>query len=346
MKIRLINGSLIQIIGSDNYDTLVGANPIGCVFSEYALQDPRAYQYIRPILTANGGWAIFLSTPRGKNHLWELYNIAQNSPDWFCYKMTVEDTNHISLFEIQKEKAEGLMSDDLIQQEYFCSFQQGVEGSYYTKYIDGLRRNGQISIVPYETGFKVHTAWDLGMRDSTCIVFFQVIGQTVRIIDTYENTNQSLEHYSKILSQKPYTYGKHIAPHDIKVRELGTGMSRLEKARQLGISFIVAVNLSIEDGIEAVRTTFSKLWIDESKCSNLIKALENYRQEYDSRRKVYRGYPLHDWSSHWADTMRYMCISLSKMRDGLSAEDLDRRYNESRYGNHSKLPAFFRDDHK
>lgn len=344
MKIRFKNGSLLQLVGSDNYDGLVGTNPQLCVFSEYALQDPTAYQFIRPILAANDGTAIFISTPRGKNHLYTLYNIARNSPEWFCYKLTLDDTQHIPIHEIEREKAEGLMSDDLIQQEYYTSFDMGVEGSYYSKYLDRMRISGQIGQVPWEPGFKVHTAWDLGMRDSTCIIFFQAIGTTIRLIDCYENNGVGLEHYAKVLSQKPYQYGKHFAPHDIKVRELGTGITRLEKARQLGIPFTVAADISIEDGVEAVRSALAKIWIDATLCKPLINALESYRQEFDPKRNAYKGYPLHDWSSHFSDTMRYLCISLSKTRDGSSAEDLDRRYNETRYGSNANMPSVFRDD--
>ena len=346
LKIRFkVTGSLIQVVGSDNYDSLMGTNPQLCVFSEYALKDPRAYQYIRPILTANDGVAIFLSTPRGKNHLWELYNIAQQSDDWFCQKLTVDDTQHISLFDIAKEKAEGIMSDDLIQQEYYTSFTMGVEGSYYSKYLDRMRVKGQIGQVPWENGFKVMTSWDLGVRDSTTIIFFQIIGQVIRIIDCYENNKVGLDHYAKILEQKPYSYGKHIAPHDIKVRELGSGMTRIEKARQLGINFTIAPDVSIEDGIESVRSALSKIWIDEVNGKPLINALENYRQEFDVKRKVYKSFPLHDWSSHWADSMRYLCISLPKMRDGATPEDIDRRYQEAMYGTQHTLPSVFRDEH-
>lgn len=343
MKIRFINGSLLQIVGSDNYDGLVGTNPSMCIFSEYALQDPRAYQYLRPILTANDGVALFISTPRGKNHLWELYNIAQNSDDWFAYKLSVEDTKHISLHEIEKEKAEGLMSDDLIQQEYYCSFELGVEGSYYSKYIDKMRIKGQIGQVPWENGFKVSTAWDIGVRDSTSIIFFQTIGQTVRIIDYYENSKEGLEHYVNVVNSKPFLYNKHIAPHDIRVREFGSGMTRVDKARQLGINFTIASDLSIMDGIESVRSAFSKIWIDEVACKDLIRSLENYRQEYDSKRKVYKAIPLHDKNSHAADAFRYLCISLPKIRDGASPEDLDRRYNEAIYGT-NKPGGFFGDE--
>ncbi len=345
MKIRFTNGSLIQMVGSDNIDGLVGTNPLGVVFSEYAIQDPRAYNFLRPILMANDGWCVFISTPRGKNHLWELWNIANQNPnEWFAYKLTVEDTNHISLHEIEREKAQGLMSEDFIQQEFYTSFEMGVEGSYYAKYLDKMRVKGQIGQVPWEASFKVHTAWDIGVRDSTTIIFFQTIGQTVRIIDCYENSKVGLEHYIKVLDQKPYKYGKHIAPHDIRVREFGTGMTRVEKARQLGINFTIAPDVSIEDGIEAVRSALSKVWIDEVQCMPLIKALENYRQEWDGKRKIYKGHPLHDFSSHWADSMRYLAISLPKTKDGLSPEELDKRYQQAVYGENYNMPSVFRDD--
>lgn len=343
MKIRFVNGSLLQLVGSDAYDALMGTNPQGVVFSEYALQDPRAYQYMRPILTANDGWALFISTPRGKNHMWELYNIAKQSPDWFCYKLTLNDTNHIPLHLIEKEKQE--MSEDLIQQEYYTSFEMGVEGAYYTKYIDRMRIKGQIGNVPWESSFKVHTAWDLGVRDSSVILWFQTIGQTVRIIDYYEKNKEGLEHYINVLENKPYSYGKHIAPHDIRVREFTSGLTRIEKARQLGVKFTVADDVSIVDGIEAVRSMFSKTWIDETNCSGLIKALENYRQEYDIKKRVYNAQPLHNWASHAADAMRYLAVSLPKTKDSLSAEDLDRRREEATYGySNSKMPSIFRED--
>jgi len=344
MKVFLTNGSLIQLIGSDNIDSVVGTNPIGCVFSEYAIQDPKAYQFLRPILVANDGWAIFESTPRGRqNHLYALYQIAEQSPEWFCYKLTLDDTNHIPRHRIEKEKAEGLMSEDLIMQEYFTSFDLGIEGAYYSRYLDKMRLNGQISVVPWEPAFKVHTAWDLGMRDATSIIFFQTIGTTVRIIDCYENTSQGLEFYAKHLSTLPYDYDKHFAPHDIAVRELGTGVSRLEKARQLGIRFKVAPKLSLEDGIEACRSTFAKIWIDETKGQPLLKALESYRQEYDSKRRIYKGKPLHNESSNFCDAFRYMSLSLPKVRDGLSSEEIDKNYREAMYGT-QQLPGFFSDD--
>lgn len=322
MKIRFKNGSLFQVVGSDNFDSLVGTNPKGIVFSEYALQDPRAYQYLRPILAANDGWALFLSTPRGKNHFYELYQMAIHNPEWFVYKLSLDDTKHIPQIEIERERAEGIMSEDLIQQEYYTSFEMGVEGSYYAKYMDRMRLKGQIGMVPWEPAFKVHTAWDLGVRDSTCIIFFQAIGTTVRIIDCYDKNKEGLEHYVGVINSKPYSYGKHIAPHDIKVKEFGSGMTRLEKASQLGIKFIVAPDLSIMDGIESVRSSLAKIWIDE-KCTPLIKALEGYRQEFDAKRRVYKSNPLHDQNSHYCFTSDTLVLTRTGIRQIIDVKDND-----------------------
>ncbi len=345
MKITLVNGSLIQLVGSDNVNPLMGTNPIGIVFSEYALQDPRAYQFLRPILLVNDGWALFISTPRGKNSLWDLFKIAKENPDkWYSSLLTIKDTGVISEEAMEEEIKEGLISRELAQQEYFCSFLLGVEGAYYTKYIDKMRISGQIGTVPWEAAHKVHTAWDLGVRDATSIIFFQQIGQTIRIIDCYEKSKEGLEHYVKVLESKPYSYGKHIAPHDIKVTEFGSGITRLEKARQLGIQFTVADNIPLVDGIEAVRSALSKIWIDEVKCKPLINAIENYRQEFDSKKKVYKPFPLHNWSSHFSDSLRMLCVSLPKMKDGLTAEEMDKMRSEAWYGDQSNMPAIFRDN--
>jgi len=344
MKITLYNGSIIQLIGSDTYDTsLVGTNAKMIVFSEYSLADPRAYAFARPLLNANEGTVIIVSTPRGKNHLYDLYEIASRSSDWFCYKLTLDDTQHISREDIEREIASGELSESFAAQEYDCSFEMGQEGSVYSKYIDKMRLDDKITIVPWEANFPVHTAWDLGVRDATSIVFFQVIGTAIHIIYCYENTSVGLEHYIKYLSSLPYTWGRHIAPNDIKVRELGTGMSRLEKAHQLGIDFLVAKNLSLEDGIEAVRSTLPKMYIDEKKCAPLVKALENYHYEFDSKRNVYSPAPCHDRYSHFCDAIRYMCISLSVLGKGSSPDELERRYRETVYGD-TGLPAPFNDN--
>jgi len=344
MKITLINGSIIQFIGSDTYDTsLVGTNPVMVIFSEYALADDRAYKFVRPILNANDGVVIVCSTPRGHNHFHDLYQIAKHSPEWYCQKLTIDDTAHISVEQIKREIHNGEMSEELARQEYWTDFSMGIEGSYYGRYIDKMRLENRISEVPWEPAYPVHCSFDLGMKDSTCIVFFQIIGSVIHIIDCYDNHSQGLEHYVNHLHSKPYTYGKIFAPHDIQVRELGTGVSRLEKARSLGLNLHIAPKLSVLDGIEAVRSMLPKCWIDEKKCARLIKALENYRKEYDHKRKVYNEKPLHNEHSDFSDATRYMALSLPKCGKGSSPEELERRYQETRYGTQHDLPRPFRE---
>ncbi len=344
-KIELINGSLIYFLGSDNYDSLRGSNPVGIVFSEYAYQHPQVYPTVRPILVANNGWSIFISTPFGENHFYTLYEVARNSPEWFTDILTVDDTGLVSQDEISREVKEGIMSYDMVEQEYYCSFSVGAIGAYYAKYLVQMELKDQVGIVPWESGFKVHTCWDLGMRDYTTILFYQCIGQTIRIVDLYQNSDVGLEHYINVLQSKPYTYGKHIAPHDIRVRDYtGGGLSRWDKAKNLGITFTLAPDMTIIDGIETVRTTLPKIWIDKDKCGPLLRALRDYRKEYDATKKVYRNNPLHDHNSHAADALRYLCVSLPKTRDGLSAEELDRRYRETVLGENQNLPNIFRTD--
>ncbi len=341
MQIRMINGSLVQVIGSDNYNSLVGTNPVGIMLSEYAVQDPMCYNFLRPILLGNSGFAIFVSTPRGRNHMRDLWDIAENSDNWFTYHLTVDQTKHISVEAIEDEIARGEMSRDLALQEYWCSWDFGVEGAYYTKYIDKLKLNGQIGDVVWDPNLKVHCAFDLGMRDKTCLVMWQNGRDgSIRIIDSYSNSDVGLEHYAKYLHAKDYDWGKFFAPHDIAVRELGTGLSRLERSRQLGINFVVAPRLSLEDGIEAVRAKLPLMWFDKNKAAPVIKALENYRKEYDSKLKVYKNHPLHDESSHFADAVRYMSICLPKSQDGISSEALDKRYRQA-MGYTDREPSFF-----
>jgi hypothetical protein len=347
MRIRLVNGSQIQILGSDNFDnTLVGTNAVGMVFSEYALSDSRAYSFSIPILKASDGWVLMVSTPRGKNSLWDLFNVAKKSKDWFCEKLSVDDTKHISVEEIEKEIAEGQMSRDLALQEFWTSFELGVEGSFYSKYIDDLRRKNQITSVPWEPYLPVHTAWDLGYNDLTVIIFFQLSGASIRVIDYYENNKKGLDHYAKIIKEKDYTYGKHIAPFDIAVHDLGTGVSRWKMMHDLGVSFIRYSDKapSVMDGIEAVRRALPKMWIDERSCSQLLKSLENYRQEYDHKRKVYNLNPLHDEFSHAADGMRYLCSALPKLMSNSDPKELEDRYNSVMYGSGSNLPPMFQDN--
>lgn len=347
MTINLVNGSIIRLVGSDSYDrSIVGSNPKFIVFSEYALCDENAYKLAAlPILRGNDGIVALISTPRGKNHMYELYQIAKHSPDWFTQFLTIEDTGHISATEVRREIESGEISEDLALQEYWCSFECGQEGSYYAKYLDKMRLKGQIGSVPWEPYHPVHTSWDLGIKDPTCIIFFQLIGDLVRVIDYYQASDKPMDHFANVVLNKEYLYKYHFPPHDIMQRESARGLTKKELYRELGIKFTEPIYVEIDDGIENVRRSFNKIWIDENNCKQLLKALENYREEFDIKRKVYKGRPLHDNNSHAADAFRYMCAALPKARDGKSnAEELERRYRDTVYGENNNLPNFFRDD--
>ena len=307
MRVELVNGSSFQIIGSDNIDSVMGSNPVGVVFSEYALQDPRAWDYMRPILRENGGWAIFDYTPRGKNHGYALYQMARSNPEWYAEVLTIEDTKALTEADIAAERREG-MSEELIQQEYYCSFEGVQVGAYYGKQIALAEMEKRVGNVPYEPEVGVETWWDLGIGDSTAIWFTQSVGREIRVIDYYESSGEGLPHYAKKLQELPYVYTTHHAPHDIEVRELGSGRSRKETAASLGLVFQVVPNLAIEDGIEAARSLLSRCWFDRQKCSRGLDALASYHKAFDEKLKDWKSYPQHDWSSHAADAFRYLAV--------------------------------------
>ena len=346
MKITLKNNSQITFVGSENFDGLRGTNPLGIVFSEAAFSHPQAYPVLRPILLANDGWVIFISTPFGENSFHTLFQIAQDNPkEWYSCLLTVDDTEHISLEEVRREIDTGEISEDLAEQEYFCRFNLGAVGTYYGKYLNNMELNNQIGVTDWQPNYPVHSVWDLGMRDSTSILMFQVIKNSIHIIDMYQNSGVGLEHYINVLQAKQYTWGRHIAPHDISVRDFtGGGITRYEKAAQLGVRFTIAPKLSIIDGIESVRTTLPRMYIDKQRCKLLISAIRDYRKEYDSKLKVYKNRPLHDHNSHACDALRYLCISLPKLRVGLTSEQIDRNYKSAMYGEKSNMPDIFRDD--
>ena len=328
MRLELKNGSIYQVVGTDNVDRLVGSNPIGVVFSEYSLQDPRAWDLVRPILAENGGWAMFIYTARGRNHGYDLFNMANRNEKWFCQRLSVDDTSVLNQEAIDEEREAG-MPEELIQQEFYCSFDAPLVGSYYGSLMAKALAEERIKNVPYEPRLEVHTSWDLGMGDSTAIIWFQQFGNEYRIIDYYENQGEGIPHYVKVVRDKDYVYGKHIAPHDIKVREMGTGKSRFEVARDLGLRFDICPNIQIDDGIEAARSIIPRCYFDEKKCSILVEALRQYRKDYDEKNKVYKNRPLHDWSSHGADAFRYLALGtrdINKNRQNLPSF-ADSNYN-------------------
>lgn len=325
MLIKFHNGSTWQVVGSDNYNALVGSPPVGIVFSEWPLADPRSWAFLRPILAENGGWAGFGYTPRGTNHGRTLLDTARGESGWFSQVLTVRDTSVFDDITLARERRELVkdfgadQGESLFQQEYYCSFDAAILGAYYLREMHWLEKEKRITSVPWDPAVSVHTAWDLGIGDSTAIWFVQFVGREVHLIDYLINNGVALSWYANELRNRPYAYGEHIVPHDAEAREVGTGQTRLETLRSLGImNTRVIPAQSKADGINAVRNLLPRCWIDAEKCSHGIRALKEYRREYDDKRKVFKDTPLHDWASDPADALRY--LALGQPRDRTTAK--------------------------
>ena len=312
LKITLWNNSTYQIVGSDNPDNLRGAGIKGACFSEYAEQDPRVWETIEPMLRASNGLALFNFTPKGQNHSYELFNMAQKLDQWHTEIKTVEDTKAIDLNELEQVKQELILRGktlDFFNQEYYCSFTNPIEGAYYSDLIQDLEKKGRIGKFEYERNLPVYTFWDLGVGDSTAIWFAQFINNEVRIIDYLEANGKGLDYYIKEVKNKIYVYERHYAPHDIQVREFSNGKARIDTALELGLRFNIAPRLSIDDGIDATRAILTKCYFNEATTRAGLNALRNYKKEFDFKNNVFKLQPKHDWTSHGSDAFRYLAVS-------------------------------------
>ena len=320
MKVELINWSIIQIIWSDNVDSIVWTNPIGIVFSEYSLQSPAVWDFLRPILAENGWWAIFNFTPRWDNHAKELLDMAKENKDWMVSIQTVDDTKAISKEVLESERQEIIQkngSDAIFQQEYYCSFDAWINGSYYAEILTQLENAGRRTTLPYDPALDVFTVWDLGINDSTAIRFRQRIWKEIRVIDYYENNGEWLSHYVAMLKEKPYRYWTMRLPHDAQARSLQTWKTVEEKMYEYGFNDIQIVpKLSVLDWINSVRAVLPYCWFDREKTERWWKCLKNYHKELDEKRQAFK-WPEHDWSSHWADAFRYLAV-VNELYDGTS----------------------------
>lgn len=318
MFIRFVNGATWQLVGSDSYNSLVGAGVAGVTFSEFALSNPSAWGYIRPMLEENDGWATFITTPRGRNHAYNLYNMAKDNPKWFAEVSTIHTTGALTPEQVQESLDEyiALYGVDLgtaqFQQEYECNFNAAILGAFYAREMLAVRNEGRIdeTLVAMET--PVHRAWDLGVRDDTSIWFWQVVGGQIFILDCYSASGVGLDHYASVIEAKyeaaGWKHGFDYVPHDAKVKELGTGRTRVETLQSLGLAPRLVPNAGLMDGINALRQTLPRC-VFHPRCEDGISALEQYRREWDDVQKTFRQSPLHDWSSHLADAARYMALA-------------------------------------
>lgn len=317
MKIELVNWSLIQVIGTDRkIDNIVWTNPKWCIFSEFPISDPRGWDLIRPILTVNGWKAIFVYTPRWKNHWFKLYQVWLNySEKWYVSLKTVNDTtdnewNSIVKPEMIEDERRSWMDEDLIQQEYYCSFDASIKWAYYSDQMKLAREQNRITTIPYEKSLEVHTFWDLWYNDTTAIWFVQFLWKEIRIIDHLEMSWQSLDYYIWELKAKWYKYWTHYLPHDAQAKTMQTWMSVEDRLRELWINnYKITSKLSVNDWIDAVRRIFQYCWFDKQNCERWLNALNDYHKEWDDKNQIFRDSPKHDRASNSADAFRYLAVN-------------------------------------
>lgn len=307
-------GARIRLYGADNYDRMRGIYLDGVIIDEPAQIDPRAWPtVIRPTLSDYNGWATFIGTPEGRNWFYAIDRDEHGQDDQEWFRLTLKASETGILPEAEIASARKMLTPEQYAQEYECSFEAAVIGAYYGRLMAQAEADKRICGVPYDPAALVWTGWDLGIRDSTAIWFAQIVGREVHVIDYYEASGVDLGHYVREINARGYAYGGHIVPHDAQAKELGTGKSRLEMLESLGLkNIIVAPMHRVEDGINAVRAFIPRAWFDRIKCSRGIDALQLYRAEFDDKLQALKPRPVHDWTSHAADAVRYLAMTIDQ----------------------------------
>jgi len=313
LRVDFPNGARITLLGAENSDGLRGIYLDGCVIDEYANIEGKLFaEIIRPALSDRKGYCVFIGTPAGmNNNFYDLYQHANGADDWFNYKAKASQTKIVDLEEL--EKAKEVMGEKKYLQEFECDWIANIEGAIFGDEVAKLDDNKQLARVPYDPTLPVSTSWDLGVADHSAIIFFQQKGTAIQIIDYHEERGHGLPHYIQLLNEKPYVYKEHYAPHDIEVQEFGNGKTRREIAYQLGVRFKVVPKLPVEEGIHAVTMLLNRCWIDTDHCKSLIDALRHYHRKYIDKNRMFRSKPVHDWSSHACDAMRYLAVGLQEL---------------------------------
>lgn len=357
MRIELINGSIYCVMGLDgnNAQNARGMNPTHVIMSEYAYMDPIGWRTIEPRVIQNNGTAIFLSTPNGKNHFYDLYNFANSlqnigkpnssvdivvdstivTRDYFASRITNAETLLVDERRFREMRETGV-PEDFIQQEWFCSFEQGAEGSYYGKLIQKARDDERICNLPIRPDVPCCTAWDIGVGDATAIwIFQQLPSGLINFIHYFEDQGQMLNYYLSYLdkwkNENKVLWDKHYAPHDMANREM-TG-ERLEVARNMGYQMIVLKREGFDDGIQAARSLLSTCSFDEERCKRGIKCLDFYRKKYNEALKIYSDTPLHDQYSHGADAFRYAALGIKLHAN---SGKVDKNFTRDMYFKHGR----------
>jgi hypothetical protein len=310
--IELLNGAKIRLFGADNADAMRGLGFDGLYLDEYGDFKPSVWgNVVRPALSDKQGWCVFGGTPKGKNQFWNIYETSRKLPnEWFSLSLPASKSKLLPESELEAAKAQ--LAEDQYLQEYECSFEAAIIGAIWGTEMRKVTEDGRITKVENQIEVKTHTAWDLGHTDDTAIWWYQVIGGEIHIVDFFALSGGTIEEFVSKIKEKPYNYGKHYLPHDARARTLASGGKSVieQMASHLGINNLAIVpSLSVQEGIQAVRTALPRCWFDAEKCADGIEALRQYQREYDEDKKAFRQTPKHDWTSHPADAMRMLAIS-------------------------------------
>lgn len=307
LRVDLINGSRISLFGGDNGDRLRGLALDGVALDEFADQPPSLWgSVIRPALADRRGWATIIGTIKGRNQLWKLYDEADPA-EWYRSILRASETgilDEAELLDLQRT-----LTPEAYAAELECDPNAAILGAYFGKEIAQAERAGRTKSIEVSPDIPVHTAWDLGIGDSTAIWFWQAVGNEVRIIDHYENNGQPLSHYVAEIVSRGYRKGNDYVPHDAKVRSIETGRTRIETLISLGRDPVLVADHKIMDGINGARVSFPNIWFDGDKCRQGIEALRQYRADFDEKTRAFKNAPKHDWTSHTADAFRYLCMA-------------------------------------
>lgn len=344
MFIEFINGSTWQVLGSDNYNAMVGAPPVGLVYSEWALANPAARAYLRPIIAENQGWEIFITTPRGKNHAYRTLNAARTEKGAFAQVLSARETGIFSLDQLDKLRAAYVadfgedMGLALFEQEYLCSFDAAIMGAFYASEFRRIDQDGRVTSVPHDPAYPVFTSWDIGRTDDTSIWWYQVIAGEIRVIDFVSASLKNPDYFAGLIlgrevqidliaddivvtkgdllpesvHRMAYQYQKHWLPHDARAKTFAAkGKSAIEQlAAVFGWSFMdIVPMLSRQDGIQATRNMLKRVVFDSERCEIGIGALREYRREWDDEKRIFSDNPLHNWASNPADAFRMMAVA-------------------------------------
>ena len=313
--VTTLNNAELRLFGADNADAMRGLGFDGLLMDEFGDFKPSVWgSVIRPTLADKQGWAVFMGTPKGKNQFWDRYDEARRNPEsWFLLSLKASDSGILPESELQELRRQ--LSEDQYLQEMECSFEAAILGAYYGTEMRLLEEAGRIVDVAHDPHLPTYTAFDIGYRDDTAIWWFQVIRSEIHVIDFFAASGMDPAGIKKLIAEKPYHYGQHFLPHDARAKTLTSGGKSLIEQLATGDNGLtlakmsIVPNLSVQDGIQAVRAMLPLCWFDKDKCREGLEALRQYEREWDEDKKAFRETPRHNWTSHPADAARMMAIS-------------------------------------